>query len=188
MFEPTFHRYRLGEPAQKTRPQTIFVCSMADLFGDWVPDEWIKEVFDACNAAPQHRYLFLTKNPKRYCTMANAGRLPEEKNFWYGTTITKSGDAFFGGRITDNILLSVEPLLEPLDAGLGSFGAASWIILGAETGNSRGKVTPKRDWVENILDAAAITRIPVFMKDSLLPIMGEENMRREFPWEGEQNG
>ena len=23
----------------------------------------------------------------------------------------------------------------------------------------------------------------VFMKDSLIPIIGEENMRREFPWE-----
>ena len=27
------------------------------------------------------------------------------------------------------------------------------------------------------------TIVPVFMKDSLVPIMGEENMRREFPWE-----
>jgi protein gp37 len=38
---------------------------MADLFGEWVPDEWIKEVFRACEEAPQHRYLFLTKNPER---------------------------------------------------------------------------------------------------------------------------
>ena len=35
-FEPTFHRYRLDEPARKTKGQTIFVCSMADLFGKWV--------------------------------------------------------------------------------------------------------------------------------------------------------
>lgn len=60
-FSPTFHRYRLDEPQHWKKPRTIFVCSMADLFGDWVPDEWIKAVFDACEKAPQHRYLFLTK-------------------------------------------------------------------------------------------------------------------------------
>ena len=64
-FMPTFHQYRLGEPAKWTTPRTIFVCSMADLFGDWVPYEWIQKVFEACKAAPQHRYLFLTKNPDR---------------------------------------------------------------------------------------------------------------------------
>ena len=57
-FEPEFHSERLAQPAQIKKPQNIFVCSMADLFGEWVPDEWIKAVFDACAAAPQHRYLF----------------------------------------------------------------------------------------------------------------------------------
>ena len=33
--------YILNEPAQIKKPQNIFVCSMADLFGDWVPDVWI---------------------------------------------------------------------------------------------------------------------------------------------------
>lgn len=184
--DPTFHRYRLGEPAQKTRPQTIFVCSMADLFGDWVPDEWIQEVFEACKAAPQHRYLFLTKNPKRYCTMAGAGRLPKEKNFWYGSTITKPGECMFAGSIHWNTFLSIEPLLEPLDVGIGSFGGAKWIIIGAETGNRAEKVKPERAWIKNIVEAARLTQAAVFMKDSLLPVMGEENMRREFPWEAKQ--
>ncbi len=43
-FYPTFHRYRLDEPQHMKKPQTIFVCSMADLFGDWVPYSWIEEV------------------------------------------------------------------------------------------------------------------------------------------------
>ena len=64
-FTPTFHEYRLNDPLTKGFGKTIFVCSMADLFGDWVPDEWIKKVFDACKAASGHRYLFLTKNPAR---------------------------------------------------------------------------------------------------------------------------
>lgn len=51
-FTPTFHRYRLDEPSKKTKGQTIFVCSMADLFGRWVPTRWIVEVLDACRKAP----------------------------------------------------------------------------------------------------------------------------------------
>ena len=62
-FKPTFHRYRLNQPMRWTKPRDIFVCSMADLFGEWVPTEWISAVIEACKAAPQHRYLFLTKNP-----------------------------------------------------------------------------------------------------------------------------
>ncbi len=69
-FYPTFHRYRLDEPQNMKKPQNIFVCSMADLFGDWVPYNWIEEVFAACDKAPQHRYMFLTKNPQRLCELA----------------------------------------------------------------------------------------------------------------------
>lgn len=74
-FAPTFHKYRLGDPAKKKKPANIFVCSMADLFGDWIPDEWIEAVFEACKAAPQHNYLFLTKSPGRYQTLAAAGKI-----------------------------------------------------------------------------------------------------------------
>ena len=54
-FAPTLHRYRLNQPKEWTEPRTIFVCSMADLFGDWVPLDWIQQVFAACREAPQHR-------------------------------------------------------------------------------------------------------------------------------------
>ena len=82
-FTPTFHEYRLNDPLTKGFGKTIFVCSMADLFGDWVPDEWIKKVFDACKAASGHRYLFLTKNPARYIRLYEAGLLPAGDEFWY---------------------------------------------------------------------------------------------------------
>jgi hypothetical protein len=52
---------------------------------------------------------------------------------------------------------------------------------GAETGNRKGKIIPKREWIDNIVRAADEAGVPVFMKDSLIPIVGEENMRREFP-------
>lgn len=181
-FEPTLHEYRLQMPAQKKKPANIFVCSMADLFGEWVPDEWIRRVFEACEAAPWHNYLFLTKNPQRLCDIANAGWLPKHNNWWYGTSVTKHGDNFFGGRITDNTFISVEPLLGCLDAGVGSFGGARWIIVGAETGNRRNKVTPKREWIENIIETAQLTHAAVLLKDSteMRAVWGDE-LIQEFP-------
>ena len=62
-------------------------------------------------------------------------------------------------------------------------GYFDWIIVGAETGNRKGKIAPERAWIENIIEAAAITHAAVFMKDSLKPIVGKGNMRRELPWE-----
>lgn len=181
-FEPTFHAYRLDIPKRWPKHKDIFVCSMADLFGEWVPDDWIMEVFEACRKAPQHNYLFLTKNPQRLCDIEFAGWLPEESNFWWGSTIDGKGSRRYPGRIGDNTFISIEPLREYLGVGLGSFGSAKWIIIGAETGNRKDKVVPEKEWIDNICEAADITHAAVFMKDSLIPIVGEENMRREYPW------
>lgn len=184
-FAPTLHRYRLEDYVKKSG-RTIFVCSMADLFGDWVPHEWIEEVFDACERAPQHRYLFLTKNPARYLELGEVGRLPARKNMWYGTTVTNPLEPFFYSD-QHNTFLSVEPIMHDF-SGVHTakrIELTDWIIVGAETGNRKGKVIPKKRWIEAITDVSDKRRIPVFMKDSLISIVGDENMRREFPWEKE---
>ena len=94
-FEPTFHKYRLDMPQKLKQSKNIFVGSMADIFGEWVPDEWIEEIFKACEKSPQHNYLFLTKNPKRYKELAEKELLPLSDNYWYGTTTIAEGDPFF---------------------------------------------------------------------------------------------
>lgn len=50
-FEPMFHGDRLSEPTS-VKPSKIFVCSTADLFGGWVPDEWIERVLGVCYTLP----------------------------------------------------------------------------------------------------------------------------------------
>lgn len=179
-FSPTFHRYKLDEPQGWIKPRTIFVCSMADLFGDWIPDEWIEAVFEACRKAPQHRYLFLTKNPKRYKELADKGKLLQSKAVWYGSTVTSGNSPRFCSYGTYNTFASLEPLLKPLGE-VPSF--IKWVIIGAEKGQRKGKVIPEKEWVDDIVQAAEKERIPVFMKDSLIPIVGEKNMRRDFPWD-----
>lgn len=196
-FSPTFHRYKLDELQKWTKPRTIFVCSMADLFGEWIPDDWIEAVFEACGKAPQHRYLFLTKNPKRYSELQERGKLPTNDNMWYGTSVTnikqfeQAADVLGPIPMKVNLFFSVEPLLEDITAYEGVrkdifFSVfLKWIIIGAETGNRADKVIPKRAWIDNICTSADV---PIFMKDSLIPIVGEKNMRREFPFEKIING
>ena len=175
-FDPTFHRYRLDEPAQIKKPQNIFVCSMADLFGEWVPDEWIRSVFGACCAAPQHRYLFLTKNPKRYLGLYTKC-VPDEK-LWFGTSITGNTTVFPSSK-SHNFFLSIEPLLTPMR--FLDLEGIRWVIIGAETGNRKGKVIPKREWIENIVNYCHKKNVPVFIKSSLADIWGEP-LIQEYPW------
>jgi protein gp37 len=186
-FDPTFHRYRLREPQGEKKPKNIFVCSMADLFGDFIPDDWIEEVFAACAAAPQHRYLFLTKSPERYLRLQDDGKLLTGGNIWYGYTYTgKKPDSiimFFLGKSL-NAFLSVEPILDDpkIDYVLLQQVGINWIILGAESGNRKSKVIPERKWIENIVGDCRAAGVPVFMKESLRGIMGGDFVQA-FPWE-----
>ena len=48
-FKPIFRPERLDDPIiEYGTEQSIFVCSMADLFGEWVPKEWIKSSLKQC--------------------------------------------------------------------------------------------------------------------------------------------
>lgn len=120
-FKPTFHRYRLNDYISK-QGRNIFVCSMADLFGNWVPDGWIEEVFKTCEKAPQHNYLFLTKSPNNIPKSSHIyndvfGR--HSDNYWFGTTITCQKDLedrlWSLLQVQGHSFLSIEPLLGKLD-------------------------------------------------------------------------
>ena len=190
-FTPTLHRYRLDEPQKWKEHKNIFVCSMADMFGKWVPDEWITEVFNACDQASWHRYLFLTKNPERYNQLYEKDLMPKgihAWNKWYGCTITKADEAFF--YIDDDAMgidhygfLSIEPLHGdfPVNDNLRNMGIR-WVIIGAETGNRKGKVVPQEEWIKHLLESCDRSKIPVFMKNSLKPYW-KGQLRQELPWE-----
>jgi protein gp37 len=188
-FDPTFHRYKLGRPQKIKKPQNVFVCSVSDLFGEWVPDEWIQEVFYACKKAPQHRYLFLTKNPYRYARLYEQGYLPSEH--WYGITLDHVPDdnndetEWTIYPPIEKCFVSIEPLTG--DVVNRHFPVADWYIIGAETGNRKNKVIPKRKWVEAIIEECHREQdVPVFLKSSLTEIWGEP-LIQEYPWGTEKN-
>lgn len=185
-FYATFHQYRLHDLEKIQKPQRIFVCSMADLFGAWVPDWIINSILEACRRSPQHKYLFLTKNPRAYDELIDEGYITaDDKNFWLGTTVMSLNRPAHWNTVNPTFW-SCEPLMEPwpvaTSRGIGNQEhCPKWVILGAETGNRKGKVIPQREWIDNIVEKCHSMGSKVFMKDSLIPVVGEENMIREFP-------
>ena len=178
-FAPTLHRYRLNDYTT-SKGRNIFVCSMADLFGGWVPDSWLDEVFEACEKATQHNYMFLTKNVERYTQYG----VPIADNMWYGTSITKLEDVSRFNYLPAgcNTFVSIEPLLEDIKPEKCNimFRQVDWFIIGAETGRRKDKVVPDRKWIEDIVNECRKKGKPIFMKSSLAPIWGEP-LIQEFP-------
>lgn len=171
-FEPTLLEYKLDEPQHWKTSKRIFVCSMADLFGSWVPTRWIVEVLDAALAAPQHTYLFLTKNPARYLELNELGLLPRRDNFWYGSTITSDSDpCFYSDR--HNCFLSIEPLINEFSRRVDKLMGIKWIIVGAMTGPGAQKHQPEHSWIETIVDVSRQSGVPIFLKNNLQEVWGD---------------
>ena len=140
-FLPTLHPYRLPMVAQKRKPANILVCHSGDLFGEWIPTEWILKVFDACEKAPWHNYLFITMNPKRYNELLQKGMLVKADNFWYGTRITQRSDIFTANGFHTFVL--IDPMA--LFAERIEIPEVEWILLGS-------KEKLKRRWIDSIMD------------------------------------
>lgn len=144
-FSPTLKEKKLKEPFGLKTPSKIFVCSVADLFGDWVPGEWINKIINIAKELPQHRFMFLTKNSKRY----NCFEFPD--NCWLGVTITNQDDLnrFYehGGILNKNKkFISFEPLLGGFERIL--FVGWDLFIVGAMTGKNA--IEPKKEWICSI--------------------------------------
>lgn len=180
-FTPTLYRYRLNDYIGK-KGRNIFVCSMADLFGKWVPDSWLDEIFEVCEKTEQHNYLFLTKNVERYCKYG----VPMLDNMWYGTSITREAEMCLFNQLPAfcNTFVSIEPILEDLKPEKHNvmFRQVKWVIIGAETGRRKNKVVPERKWIKDIVNEcrSAYRPVPVFMKSSLADIWSEP-LIQEFP-------
>ena len=86
---------------------------MADLFGRWVPGEWIERILATVAANPQWNFLFLTKFPKRMSEFV----IPP--NAWMGTTVDLQARVANAEKVFEKVKasvrwLSIEPMLEPL--------------------------------------------------------------------------
>jgi protein gp37/ParB-like chromosome segregation protein Spo0J len=174
-FDPTFRPAALAAPKNTkvpkdadtdTRFKNVFTCSMADLFGRWVPSEWIEAVFSTVRENPQWNFLFLTKFPQRLSEFD----VPE--NAWIGTTVdlqarVKNAEKAFEKIKTGVRWLSVEPMLEPLK--FDRLDLFQWIVIG---GASRSSETPEFkppfEWVADLVRQARAANVKVYFKTNLL--------------------
>jgi protein gp37 len=174
-FAPVLWPDRLWAPSNVKVPaeastqiayKNVFTCSMADLFGRWVPTEWIEAVLDVVRDNHQWNFLFLTKFP---------GRLSEFRfptNAWVGATVDAQARVPFVEKAFASVTASVkwlscEPLLEPLQ--FERLDLFQWIVLG---GASRSTETPDfrppRRWITDLERQAIDAGCKVYEKTNLL--------------------
>jgi len=187
-FRVTLHPERLDQPYHWKKPRLVFVCSMGDLFHNYVPSLFIEDVFDTIAECPQHTFLILTKRPHSAYGWAShrLGKWPD--NAWLGTTV-ESQDWIARMDWIKLVkapvhFLSLEPLLGPID--LGDLGDIEWVIVGAESGP--GARPMKEDWVRDIRDQCIEAGVAFFYKQKLvdgkkvsMPELDGE-VWDQFPW------
>jgi protein gp37 len=202
-FEPTFYPNRLNAPknmkqmsAEKIRieankrriniedakvfSKNVFTCSMADLFGKWVPEEWILDVFKSVESSPEWNFLFLTKFPQRLQEINDKlGGFPD--NVWVGTTVDTQSRVALAEKSFRKIdakvkWLSIEPMLEPLK--FKSLDMFDLIAIGGQsrtTGESA--FQPEWMWVENLITQARNSKTAIYFKENLMA------RPKELPWQ-----
>ena len=192
-FSPTLWLERLAAPAhhgvpqdadQKPSRKNVFVCSMADLFGRWVPDEWIEAVLATARKNQQWNFLFLTKFPRRMSEFAIPG------NAWMGTTVDLQARVANAERAFENMpegiirWLSLEPMLEPLK--FKRLELFDWVVIG---GASPSKATdgsqatpawnPPIDWLVDVHRQARSAGCKIYYKTNCG--LSDMTRIREFP-------
>jgi protein gp37 len=167
-FTPHWVESNFNKPMPK-EPSRIFVNSMSDL-ADWKP-EWSYKVWCRIVENPQHLFLFLTKRPSK-CEW----QYPENAILGISVTNQASYDDLIRYVGPSNTFLSIEPLHGPIKL----WTRHKWIIVGAETGNRKGKITPKKEWLESIRTYCKVHDIPLFFKSSLVKIWGKK-LPQEYP-------
>lgn len=180
-FAPTLCPSRLSAPRftkipkeaeTDSRWRNVFVCSMADLFGRWVPAEWVDAVIREARNAQDWNFLCLTKFPKRMAEF----EMPA--NMWMGTSVdlqarVAAAEAGFA-RVNSKVRwISVEPMLEPLR--FKRMDLFNWIVIGgasAQPATADSPATPEWrppfEWIVDLVKQARDAGVKVYFKTNLL--------------------
>jgi len=157
---------RLGDPLFNRTPTKYFVNSMADLFHQDVPEDFISAVFDVMEKAPWHIFQVLTKRVDRMAEFTKKRYRDSEppQHIWMGATM--ENQKCFDERMP--LLkqvkaavrwLSCEPLLGPIT--LTDTDAIDWVVVGGE---SNGKRKMEKAWATDLRDQCAKSKIAFYFK------------------------
>jgi len=182
-FIPTFYPDRLSDPERTKVPENrkdeegiknVFVCSMADLFGDWVPKEWIDEILESVYNNPEWNFIFLTKNPKRYL------EFEWTENSIVGATIDVNSRVVPTIEIFERIeapvkFISCEPLSERLVFNADEYDEKGewlsifdWVIIGGRSSATGSPAEqPEWEWVDDLHTQARNAGCKIYWKPNL---------------------
>jgi hypothetical protein len=114
----------LAEIKKFTAADFVFVGDCCDLFGHWVPNGMIQQIFQAIEKSPA-KFLLLTKNPQKYRELISIGvHIPQ--NCVLGCTVESNIDHLLSGQpetarlevmaeltaMGYPVMLSIEPIME----------------------------------------------------------------------------
>jgi protein gp37 len=191
-FAPTIWPDRLTAPQNQKVPKdagenvatkNIFTCSMADLFGRWVPAEWIERVLAEVAANPQWNFLFLTKFPKRMSEFS----IPD--NAWMGTTVdlqarVANAEKAFEGLKAAVRWLSIEPMIQPLK--FNRLDLFDWIVIGGASPSKAVDGTPDTpawnipvEWIVDLHQQARTAGCKIYYKTN--SGLSDMTRIREYP-------
>jgi protein gp37 len=160
------------------RPK-VFCASLADVFDEEAPIDWLQRLLCLIAVTPALTWLLLTKRPERIVeriTLALPGQAAAWAkrwpiNIWLGTSIESQATA--EARIPEQLkipaarrFLSAEPLLARVDlsARLKPETGLDWVIAGGESGpHAR---TASKEWFRTILYQCQAAGVPFFFKQA----------------------
>ncbi len=153
------------EPLRWRKDGYVFPCSMTDLFADFVPDEWIDQMFAVMVLAGHHTFQVLTKRigrARRYLEQVSAERFSMQRwtNAAYAVTEGLSP------RFCENYALSIP----------AAFERADWPLKNVWIGYSASD--------QKTLDAgwADLEQVPAALRWlSLEPLLGAVDLRGRLP-------
>lgn len=165
-FDPQLRPSRLAQPQQWRTPKMVFVNSMSDLFGEFVPDDYIEQVFDVMRASAHHTYQVLTKRAERLEQWTRSREWLRRLSYiWLGVSVEDRSYGIPRIQLLRSAnaavrFLSIEPLLERL--GELNLTSINWVIVGGESGP--GARPLEVSWVREIRDQCISQQVPFFFK------------------------
>ena len=161
---------------EREKPGNWLLTGMSDLSA-W-KEEWLTAVFQKLRDNPQHEAIFLSKRPD----LLNIDT--DLENAWFGVTITRRSELWRLQALRENVRakhyhVTFEPLFD--DPGEVDLTGIDWVVVGTMTGAMKKRVHTEPEWAYSLTRQAHEKNIPVFMKEDLEPILGEENMVQELP-------
>lgn len=156
----------LTQPSRWKKGRQVFVGSMTDLFGTWVPSAWLDRIFDEMENNPQHTYLVLTKRPRMMRDYINrrwtGAYLPQF--IWLGTTIEADRYGYRANYLRETNAAVRWISAEPLIGGLPSLNldGIDWLVAGGESGPGARPMHPS--WPRDLRDRCVAAGVAYFFK------------------------